>query len=469
MSHIVTFLGVIMTFARLLCLVAIIAPVNSYAIQLTDAENSVLEEIRDLTVSAVNRQMVESQKLAECFEKSIKCESEIRVRLSSLRQTIIHANEEYRLLTALSQKSFFNETPYYASPSNSQFRLSRALPSIQVNLRAAENPQSEISVLRKIGTGDYLGMKAESRSFYSHHTPNIRFDPSAYRLKEHFYQASKFYKAQSILVIQGVPFVIFIKTDQPSDKEIAEALRNYTRRLQDVIKDLNDEKVTPLEAYLAFEPVVERITRNSPQKRDLVRQMLEKNKHQVGFRAWVERNSPSLKVAAFTTCALVGSIIQAWPLTLSCGGALVAITGNQVYVDYIRMQDNLGLWLSGAQSYSAFKTAEARLVYSALALLFAGQGVYSTIAKIETGLITTLANMPQQALARVSSLTALREGGVRFAALQGRVKSKDLGASIFAEDLSQDINMENIQSRFYRIFKYSDLLNLKDSIMATEI
>lgn len=140
------------------------------------------------------------------------------------------------------------------------------------------------------------------------------------------------------------------------------------------------------------------------------------------------------------------------------------LTSRQLYKDYLDMKDNFTLWLAGAQTFNGVENSEAKVLYSSLATLLVGQGIYSTVAGIEAGLIATMNALPQTIVTRFSSLTALKEGGGRFVTTQYKNKGKDLGASIFAEGSVNEIAMQRLGSREARIFTYKDLLELRTAV-----
>ncbi len=453
------------TSKLVLPLVMVISPLwinNAQALSAT--ENSLLHEIRNKTIQLVEKQKQEATKLQACFSKQTSCDSAIKKNLNTLRRTITYKNEEYRILTALSSKSFFfTEKDLVYPPSSAKLNITT--PPIFLNKVARAPRISEFEVINHIGRADARALTSESEQFYSRLPIRGNYDPTGERIKLHKKEASEFYKIQSIIAVQSVPFVVYLKNDAPTDADIATALNSYIQKNNEVLSDLKDLKENPLETFLIYEPVVRSVIKSSKEKQRLVQQMLHDQKHQVGIKAWLERNSMSLKFAAFTTCSFVGAVVQSWPLSISCGSAMIYLTSKQLYTDYFKMQDSFALWLSGAQSYQQLRTAEARTLYSSLALFFAGQGIYSTIARIESGLISTLNELPHAIATRFTSLTALREGGARFAATQANFKSKDLGASIFAETAAEDVDPTKLSSRRERIFSYRDLLKLREEML----
>lgn len=434
------------------------------AANLSTPETKLLEEIRSKTISLVEYHKREAQRLLLCFANHQACDVAIKKNLPTLRRTIKFKNEEYRILTALSSKSFFLGPKDRVIPPTSA-KLNISTPSIFLNSNSIQKDQaSEQTVVQKIGQKDLVAMNEESNYVLRDYRPNPYYDAIGERIDLHKQEAAKFYKIQAIIAVQSVPFIVFLNTDNPNDGDIKNALTAYINKTDKTLTELKNLKENPLESFLIYEPVVEAVTKNSKAKKQLALKMLNDQKHQVGIQAWLERNSASLKLAAFTTCSFVGAVVQSWPVSISCGSAVVYLTGKQLYTDYLKMQNAFAYWISGTQSYKQLRTAEGRVIYSSLALFFAGQGIYSTVAKIETGLVATLNELPSTISTRFTSLTALREGGTRFATVQANFKSKDLGASIFAESAANDVDPNSLGSRKQRIFSYKDLLKLRTEV-----
>lgn len=427
------------------------APTAKY----TAAEEALLLEIKSKTIELVERQKDEAEKLRRCFSFANLCDPQVKEKLPLIKKAVKQKSEEYRLLVGLANAdSLMNNV--------NSARISMTLPFVHFERRFDQNT-SELKLIRKIHNEDYDAITAKTALMYKDQPKSPYVNLEGYSITHEMAAAKKFYSMQALLIIHQVPFVIYLKSDKPTENDIGMALGKYIERVQKALSDLYDIEKNPLESFLVYEPIVTSLIENDPQNKALLENLLHQQKHAVGLKAWIERNSPSLKLAALTTCSLVSAVLQAWPVSLACGGTATALTGKQLYDDYHRMRDNFALWLTGAQSHAALKTSEARVMYSTLALFFAGQSVGNTLIAIETSLVTTLSNLPAVAGARFTSLTALRESGIRFASRTIEMKGKDLGASIFAASYA-NITDKNLQtSREERIFTYKDLLLLQEA------
>nr|BFD67980.1 hypothetical protein HAGR004_30020 [Bdellovibrio sp. HAGR004] len=427
---------------------------------LSESQEALLVEIKAKTIDLVEKQKSEAEKLRRCFAFPNLCDEKIKAKLPLIRSAIKQKSEEYRLLVGLANGQSIAGQGIYST--NTSARLGMTLPYVHYEKRFDQD-QTELKLLRSLYKEDYQAIADKAALKYQDVPKSPRFDPTGYAIENELKQAAEFYRMQALLIIHQVPFVIYLPNDKPTDQQVATALGKYIERVQKTLGELYDTEKNPLISFLVYEPIVASVVAGNPVKQRMVQLMLVDQKHSVGLKAWIERNSPSIKLAAFSTCSLVAAVLQAWPVSLACGGTVTAITGKQLYDDYHKMKDNFALWLTGAQSHAAVKNAEARVLYSTLALFFAGQSVGNTIVAIETSLVTTLSTLPSVAAARFTSLTALREGGIRFASRTIEMKGKDLGASLFAASYSNVTDKDLHTSREDRIFTYKDLLLLQQT------
>ncbi len=426
----------------------------------TAAEEAVLTDIKTKTIELVERQKLEAEKLRRCFAFITLCDPDVKEKLPLIRNAIKQKSEEYRLLVGLANaQSLMN--------SGSAARIGMTLPFVQYETRF-DKDQTEMKLIRRLYQEDYRAMADKAAEMFKDKPKSPYVNMEGYIIQNELSTAKQFYNMQALLIIHQVPFVIYMKTDKAPDQEIAVALGKYIERVNKALGELYDTQKNPLESFLVYEPIVKSIVEESPQNKAIIENLLRQQKHAVGLKAWIERNSPSIKLAALSTCSLVAAVLQAWPVSLACGGTAAAITGKQLYDDYHRMRDNFALWLTGAQSHTALKTSEARVMYSTLALFFAGQSVGNTLLAIETSLVATLSNLPTVAAARFTSLTALREGSIRFASRTIEMKGKDLGASIFAASYANVTDHDLKTTREDRIFTYKDLLLLQKAAQTTK-
>ena len=426
----------------------------------TEAQEALLVEIKSKTIELVEKQKGEAEKLRRCFAFINLCDKEIKEKLPLIRAAIKQKSEEYRLLVGLASGKTVAGPGLYNNVASAS--LGMTLPYVRYENRFNQD-QSELSLLRRLYKDDYQAISDKANLKYHDFPKSPHFDPTGYAIENELKQAAEFYRMQAFLIIHQVPFVIYLPNDKPTDQQVATALGQYLERVQKALSELYDTDKNPLMSFLIYEPVVASVVAGNPVKQRMVQLLLVNQKHAVGLKAWIERNSPSIKLAAFSTCSLVAAVLQAWPVSLACGGTVTAITSKQLYDDYHKMKDNFALWLTGAQSHTAVKNAEARVLYSTLALFFAGQSVGNTLVAIETSLVSTLSSLPTVAAARFTSLTALREGGIRFASRTIEMKGKDLGASLFAASYANVTDKDLHTSREERIFTYKDLLLLQQT------
>ncbi|WP_374001391.1 hypothetical protein [Bdellovibrio bacteriovorus] len=426
----------------------------------TAAQEALLLEIKGKTIELVERQKGEAEKLRRCFAFRNLCDEEIKAKLPLIRTAIKQKSEEYRLLVGLANGKTVAGPGVYNNVAAAS--LGMTLPYVRYETRFNKD-QSELSLLRRLYKEDYQAISDKADLKYQDLPKSPRFDPTGYAIENDLKQAAEFYRMQAFLIIHQVPFVIYLPNDKPTDQEVATALGKYIERVHKALSELYDTDKNPMISFLVYEPVVASVVAGNPVKQRMVQLLLTNQKHAVGLKAWLERNSPSIKLAAFSTCSLVAAVLQAWPVSLACGGTVTAITGKQLYDDYHKMRGNFALWLTGAQSHTAVKNAEARVLYSTLALFFAGQSVGNTLVAIETSLVATLSSLPTVAAARFTSLTALREGSLRFASRTIEMKGKDLGASLFAASYANVTDKDLHTSREDRIFTYKDLLLLQQT------
>lgn len=431
--------------------------VQAAAVTYTPQQEELLLEVKTTTIELVERQKLEAEKLRRCFAFAKLCTPEISEKLPLIRSAIQQKSEEYRLLVGLAERI---DTRIHQSAS-----LSLTLPTV-LYPRSTFGENIELNLLARLQKEDYKAIQERAELKYKDVPKNRYVNPAGYVIANEQKKAAQFYQMQAFMIIHQVPFVIYMKTDRPTDQDISRALSKYIERINSALADLYDETRNPLHTFLLYEPVVKSVIDGDPGKKAQVEALLLQQAHVVGLKAWIERNSPSIKLAALSTCSLVAAVLQAWPVSLACGGTVAALTTKQLYDDYFRMRDHFALWLTGVQSHGALKTAEARVLYSTLALFFAGQSVGTTILAIETSLVATLSNLPTVAAARFTSLTALREGGVRFASRTIEMKGKDLGASIFAASYANITDKDLTTKREDRIFTYKDLLMLQDLAQA---
>ncbi|NUN06456.1 MAG: hypothetical protein HUU57_11920 [Bdellovibrio sp.] len=426
--------------------------------QYSATQTLLLNEIKKQTLELVEKQKYDAEKLRQCFAFVTVCPGDIAYKIPRIRQAIREKSEEYRLLVGLARAE-------HAVNGYPNVKLSLAIPGIRLRTQFLRNEPAELDLVKRIYAADLVAIE-ESLSpslvpalFPLH--PHVKAENLKFR--EELATASEFYEAQALLLATQLPFVIYMDSDRHLDSDIAKALGLHIKRVQEVLNDLYDEQKTPLESFLHFEPIVTAVISKNPDSANDLKALFFKQQTKQGFQAWVARNSPSLKLAAFTSCSLVSAILQTWPISLTCSGAVAYLTSKQLYDEYYRMRDDFALWLIGAQSHHALKGTESRLLYSTFALFLSGQAIGSTLMSIEAGLVTTLSSIPSIAAARFTSLTALREGSLRFFTRSVQWKGKDLGASLLAQDYS-DITDENLKlRREQRIFTYADFLKLRQT------
>lgn len=443
-----------------LTLITLAGPALAEAPRLTAAQEALLENIKTQTIELVEKQKIEAEKLRRCFAYAKLCDGEIKQKLPLIRTAIKQKSEEYRLLVGLANVASLNTSP--------SARLSMTLPMVHFENNFSKD-RTELRLIQRLYNEDYQVMATKAALRYQHTAKNPNFNPEGYVIANELKQAQQFYSMQAFLIIHQVPFVIYLSSENVTDRDIAVALGKYVQRVQQALSDLYDIEKNPLESFLLYEPIVQSALAQDPKQKIIIEQLLVRQKHSVGLKSWIERNSPSIKLAALSTCSLVAAVLQAWPVSLACGGATAALTGKQLYEDYFKMREHFALWLTGVQSHSALKTAEARVLYSSMALFFAGQSVGNTIIAIETSLVATLSNLPTVAAARFTSLNALREGGIRFASRTIEMKGKDLGASIFAASYANVTDHDLKTSREDRLFTYKDLLMLQSAAESSKL
>ncbi len=420
----------------------------------TPIQEEVLTELKSKTIQLVEKQKSEAEKLRRCFALPNLCDDKIKEHLPMIRKAIKQKSEEYRMLVGLSQGPTVG--------TNRSASLSMNLPRVNYRGTNAHEDSAELKLIKQIYSEDMRAVQGKVALAYADKPTNPYVNLQGYAIQNEQRLASKFYEMQAFLIVHQVPFAIYVESDVIDDGEITRALGKYINRIGTALTELYDPAANPLQSFLIYAPVVNEVASESPVKKATIEELILKQKHTVGMKAWIERNSPSIKLAAFTTCSLVAAILQAWPVSLACGGTLAAMTGKQLYDDYQRMTENFALWLTGVQTEDALRNSEARVMYSTLALFFAGQGVGTTIIAIETSLVTTLSTLPGVAAARFTSLSALREGSIRFASRTVEFKGKDLGASLFAGHYSE-ITDKNVKlTKEERVFTYKDLLLLQE-------
>lgn len=418
---------------------------------LTPEQESLLQELKAKTISIVSKQQQETQTLRKCFAFPEHCPSTVRQKLPAIRNTIKNKSEEYRLLVGLSDVESAKEL--------SAASLNLSLPLV-VYLQYQSQGNSELDIIETIHQKDQLKLEEKAEVLRRTAPPGAIFLKNRMMEREKN-QARQFYAMQAAALVQQLPFIIYLNSDQPSDENIVNALGIYNERLTETIKTLEDQEQTPLISFLLYEPVLNIILAEDPQKKQVAAQLSIPAPNLVGVKAWVDRNSPSIKMAALTTCSLVSAILQNWPVSIACGAAATTLTGKQLHNDYYTHRKNFVLWLNGAQEQDRLKESEGRILYSTIALFLAGQPVAKTIMGAETSLIQALSSLPSTASTRMSSLTALREGGMRFTQRTIEFKGKDLGASILAGEFASDSTAEINLPREQRIFTYADFLTLQ--------
>lgn len=420
----------------------------------TPLQEEVLLELKSKTIQLVEKQKSEAEKLRRCFAMPNLCDDKIKEHLPMIRKAIKQKSEEYRMLVGLSEGT--------TVAGNRSASLSMNMPRVYYRGANAHTDSQELKLIKQIYAEDMRAIEGKVRLAHANKPKNPYVNLEGYAIVNEQRQASKFYEMQAFLIVHQVPFAIYVESDVIDDAEITRAIGKYINRIGLALTDLYDPGANPLNTFLIYAPIVNEVAGQSALYKSTIEELILKQKHTVGMKAWIERNSPSIKLAAFTTCSLVAAILQAWPVSLACGGTLAAMTGKQLYDDYQRMKENFALWLTGVQTEDALRNSEARVMYSTLALFFAGQGVGTTIMAIETSLVTTLTGLPSVAAARFTSLSALREGSMRFASRTVEFKGKDLGASLFAGHYSE-ITDKNVKlSKEERVFTYKDLLLLQE-------
>ncbi len=427
----------------------------------TTEQAEFLTEVKRQTLEMVEKQKNEGEILRRCFAFPLICPTPVSQQIPLIRKAIRQKSEEYRLLVGLSRSGLT------AGQGFNFVKLGLTLPGVTFRTEASSGNPSEIQLIREVHAKDLAAMKAKYEKTGKYPiAPTGPFPMSpgltaeTYAWGEEIKTADGFYEMQALLMANQLPFIIYLDSDRHSDADIAKAMGFYVQRLQEALNDLFDEKKNPLESFLIYEPIVRNVLEKNPGHEMALRELFAKQKPKVGLKAWLARNSPSLRLAALSSCSLVAAIMQAWPISLACGGSVAALTSMQLYDDYYRMKEDFSLWLVGAQSHAALKTSEARILYSSFALFLSGQSLGATLLSIETGLVATLSNIPSTAAARFTSLTALREGGLRFASNSFQFKGKDLGASLLAQNFAEMTDNGLKTTRQQRIFTYADFLNL---------
>ncbi len=424
-----------------------------------------LNEIKKQTIEMVEKQKHESELLRTCFAFPTLCPGDITQKLPTLRQAIREKSEEYRLLVGLARSS-------HTFHGHRRAKLSLAHPSVILRAEGSKDNPSEMDMIRELYRKDLTAIRSTFKDRQKT-PPSVPMPLHPYVSYESIYMAEElrdaevFYEMQALLLANQLPFIVYLESDRHSDGEIVNALGVYIKRIQEVLNDLYDENKTPLEGFLLYEPIVQVVISKNPDSKEDLRALFLKQQPKAGLQAWIARNSPSLKLAALTSCSLVSAILQSWPISLACSGTAAVLTSHQLYKEYHRMRDDFALWLLGAQSHNALRSTESRMVYSTFALFLSGQALSSTILSIETGLVATLSSIPSVAAARFTSLSALREGGLRFFSRTIQWKGKDLGASLLAQDFSNITDSDLSPRRQDRIFTYADYLRFNQMEVST--
>ncbi|MFP5520702.1 MAG: hypothetical protein ACLGGX_12425 [Bdellovibrionia bacterium] len=412
-----------------------------------------LNDVRIETFKTLEKGQREAYLLRQCFMDDRLCEKDLLTKKTKIRAGIIQRNEEYRLLVGLSVSSQNLQKIPYAS-------LGFGFPRVYFN----NNNLSEVRDIRDIEARDihWIEYKLSAEDQNQRRPTDPEMQP--FRVQFEINQSRQFYKHQAYLLVSQLPFIPFIKTATPSDRDIALALSEYLTRLDTVLLELYDLQKTPLESFVIYTPIVQKLIRENPAREQIFLNIKFKQKALYGLKAWLEKNTPSLTMAGFATCSFVSAVLQAWPVALSCGGIATAFTGRQLYLDYHNLHQDFTLWMAGVQSQSTYTDRQARILYTSLTLLFIGQGVTSTLAGIEASLATVLSQLPSTAATRFTSLTALRESSVDFAKSFVEFRSKDLTGSLIAETHAKNQNTKISLTRSERLFSYADFILLEDGI-----
>lgn len=417
-----------------------------------------LEQIKHETLRQVEQSKKDLSQLRSCFAFEKNCEPDLRKNKDQIRKGILQRNEEYRLLVGLSQGKVDLKQLKSAS-------LGMGFSFVSYERGSFGQMSAEILDILKIHKKDLaaIGQKVAPQATAlsaSHAQPYV--DIQGQLVVSELKKAQDFYRMQAMMLLTQVPFVQFIKSDRPTDAEISVAMGLYYQKLEGVLVNLLDEKISPLESFLIYSPVVQKVLNKDIQYFKIYESIRFQQSALVGFQAWVERNSPSIKLAAFSTCSFVAAVLQAWPVSLGCGGALFALTSKQLYFDYNKMKETFVLWMEGVETKEHFQEVRGRLLYSSLSLLLVGQGVSSTIMSIELSLSAVLSQLPSTAAARFTSLSALRDGSLRFAERTIENKGKDLGASLMGGAYSEIADPRvRISEKSERLFSYADFLKLQ--------
>lgn len=417
-------------------------------------QEALLMEVRDKAIGIVKKQKSEAAQLRACFARSPSCDPQLARKLSRIRVSIAQKSEEYRILVGLANGRRLNQSNRQTSA-----QLNMNLPLVQYGTRY-EASSTEVLLIQQIYQEDTRAVSQEVNQDHKGYSRTSNFDLVETVLNKELRRVQEFYGMQAFMIIHQVPFVMYLDSAKPGDGDIVKALDQYTKQVEVSLAELSDLEKHPLESFLLYEPIVTSVTKADPAKAAVAEELRQSQRHKVGLKAWIERNKPSVTLAALTGCSLVSAIVQAWPVSLACGGAFVGLSGRQLYVDYHVMKENFVMLMMGLKTYEEFKTSEARLMYSAMVFFMAGQGVGSLVMSIETGLIGALNSLPATAAARFTSLSALREGSLRFLAGAVEFRGRDLGASLAAGIYVDESELPQVPVS-NRIFTYRDLLRLR--------
>lgn len=394
---------------------------------LSREEERLLILIKEESLYHMEQLSQESQEMASCFDGAA-CPADIQADLDDFYQLILLKNTEYRRLTGLIRANdvIGGQRAVAALPG---------LPAVTLEMFGGDKP-SEVREVLKIYAED---SRAADQSFAEYWQekrssggPLLKDKASEEQnyLEQARNDARQLYEAQIRGIIQTLPFIMFLNSKDPTREDIARAFEDMNKHAQQSYEMLNDENKTELVQFANFAGIVELILKRQPQYQPVYDQLMKSLTPEEGVLAWVRRNY--IRVG-FTSCFFVASVVQAWPLVVGCGSALISSTTYKLYKHWKDYRHTRQTWVTGLSTFQQLRKSRERFVYQLIMEGVIGQAYWGMIKSVKSPLVEAMRSAV--VALRTQFRQTLRSGTKKFGNGQLQSVSKD-GAAYQASHLS---------------------------------
>ena len=414
--------------------------------RLNSKEVLLIQQIERVALHQLNTQIQHSLMLAKCFRKESDCPEYLASELPSLLPVIQSHNRDYRMLAGLVQTKQIQRG--YAS-----IHPMVGLPAIEFakSRRNGNNNDSEYQRLLNIIEADKLKLAEFVQKQWNLNKQKANFIGDGQQVRDMVSiqerDANRIYRVQLMLVIQKMPFVIWIQDEEASPDAIANSLdklANETQELRDALTTKSDENWP---VFVSFEPATSMVLKNaSAETLQIYDGLVDKATTHLSQK-WFWERLLSGTAAGFATCTFVASITGAWPLAIFCGFVGVGLSVKNTSKAVANYRQTFKEWISGISTYKDLVDSRSEIIYNAIMMAVFGQGLASTLAtnapKLTLSVLESLRLIRAEMTLNLRSVQAFLISSATTTKSQLRLRGKDA----IAENGVNVISLANLNFR----------------------